>query len=107
VLPLLRVTEDATATYKLLISLAAFALAYAGWITLAWLALGPGAAALAAVLLPALGAFALRWGLRWERVKADARVFARVLLHPRDHDRLVEERHRIAEEIDAVRALIE
>jgi glycerol-3-phosphate O-acyltransferase/dihydroxyacetone phosphate acyltransferase len=107
VLRVLRVTEDATATYKLLIAIVAFALAYAAWLAIAWVQLGPGLAALAAVLLPALGAFTLRWGLRWERVKTDARVFARVLRHPRDHDSLVDERRRITAEIDAVRALID
>lgn len=107
VLRLLRVGEDAIATYKLLIALAAFLLTYAAWLAIAWVKVGPGAAALAAALLPLLGALTLRWGLRWERVKADARVFARVLRHPRDHDRLVDERRRITAEIDAVRALIE
>jgi 1-acyl-sn-glycerol-3-phosphate acyltransferase len=106
VLRVVNVTEDAIATYKLMISLVFFPLGYAAWITLAGVYLGAPWAVAAALLLPALGAFALRWGLRWERVKADARVFARVLRHPRDHDRLAEERRRIAAEIDAIRELI-
>ena len=107
VLRLVPVTEDAVATYKLIVSLLVFPLAYAAWITLAAVYLGTAAAVTTALVLPVLGAFALRWGLRWERVKADARVFGRVLRHPRDHDRLVEERRRIAQEIDAVRELFE
>jgi glycerol-3-phosphate O-acyltransferase / dihydroxyacetone phosphate acyltransferase len=107
VLSVVPVTEDAIATYKLLTSLIFFPLVYAAWITLAAVYLGTPGAVTTALLLPVLGAFALRWGLRWERVKADARVFARVIRHPRYHDRLVEERKRIAAEIDAVRALLD
>jgi glycerol-3-phosphate O-acyltransferase/dihydroxyacetone phosphate acyltransferase len=106
VLRFVRVTEDAVATYKLIISLVFFPVAYVVWIVLAGVYVGTAAAVTTGLLLPILGAFTLRWGLRWERVKADARVFGRVLRHPREHDRLVEERNLIAAEIDAVRALI-
>jgi 1-acyl-sn-glycerol-3-phosphate acyltransferase len=107
VLRVVPVTEDAVATYKLIVALLVFPLAYAAWIGTAAVYLGTAAAVTTALVLPVLGAFALRWGLRWERVKADARVFGRVVRHPRDHDRLVEERRRIAQEIDAVRELFE
>jgi 1-acyl-sn-glycerol-3-phosphate acyltransferase len=103
----LPVTEDSVATYKLATALLTFPLAYAAWILLATLYLGPVAGAATALLLPVIGGFALRWSRRWERAKEDAGVFLRVLRHPRAHDRLVEERERISAEIDAVRELIE
>jgi hypothetical protein len=103
----LTVTEDSVATYKLALALITFPLAYASWIVAAMLVAGPIGGAVTAVLPPALGAFALRWSRRWERVKEDTRVFLAVLRHPRAHNRLVEERARIIAEIDAVRELIE
>jgi len=106
VLRFLKVTEDSVATYKLILALLIFPLFYAGWITAAWLTLGPLAALAATVLLPPLGVIALRWSLRWESVREDVRVFLRVLRHPRAHDQLALERERIADEIDAVRGQI-
>jgi 1-acyl-sn-glycerol-3-phosphate acyltransferase len=107
VVRLLPVTEDSVATYKLATAVVLFPLTYVGWIVAAAVYLGPAAAVAGALLVPALGAVTLRWALRWERVKDEARVFLAVLRHPRSHDELVQERERITEEIDAVRKLIE
>jgi 1-acyl-sn-glycerol-3-phosphate acyltransferase len=107
VVRILPVSEDSVATYKLATAVVLFPLAYVVWIALAGVYLGAPAAAGAAVLVPALGAFALWWGLRWDRVKEDVRVWLGVLRHPRTRDRLMSERERISEEIDAVRELIE
>jgi glycerol-3-phosphate O-acyltransferase / dihydroxyacetone phosphate acyltransferase len=104
---ILPVTEDSVATYKLASAVVLFPLAYVSWIVAAGVYFGPRAAGAAAVLVPALGTIALWWGLRWDRVKEDVRVWLGVLRHPRTHDRLVSERKRITAEIDAVRALIE
>ena len=103
----LPVTEDSVATYKLATAVVLFPLAYVAWIVAAGLYLGPIAAFAAALLVPVLGAVALWWGLRWERVKEDGRAFLGVLRHPRAHDRLVKERERISAEIEAVRDLID
>jgi glycerol-3-phosphate O-acyltransferase / dihydroxyacetone phosphate acyltransferase len=103
---LFRPDYETIASYKLGISLFAFPGAYATWIMLAWWLAGAGAALAAAAVLPALGAVALAWALRWGRVREDAALFLRVLRTPGERDRLVSERRELVRELDAIARLI-
>lgn len=102
----MRLLTDTVATYKLAVGMVAMPAAYAGWIALAWGIGGGGAAAAAALLLPPLGAAALAWKGRWERVREDVLLFFRALRHPRSHQGLAEQRRWLAAEFDRVAELM-
>jgi 1-acyl-sn-glycerol-3-phosphate acyltransferase len=97
-----RPVHEAIATWKLLAALAAFGAWYALALAALGLAGGRWWLAAGAVGLPLLGVAALAWTGRWQRVRDDARLFVRVVLHPRGRDRLAEDRARLAAEFDAV-----
>ncbi len=97
-----RPVHEAIATWKLLAALAAFGVWYVLALVGLGLAGGRGWVAAGAAGLPLLGFAALAWTERWERVRDDARLFARVLLHPRRRDRLAEDRARLVAEFDTV-----
>lgn len=98
---------EAIATYKLatgfvVVPLTVLILAIAtGWLWGVPVALATSAA------LPLLGILALFWRERFDDVREDARVFFRLLRHPRRRDRLATRRARLVRAFDAVLAEME
>ncbi|MBI4410780.1 MAG: hypothetical protein HY561_13810, partial [Gemmatimonadetes bacterium] len=101
-LTLVRLDYEAVATYKLVTAVLATPLVYAFWLWVAWDFAGTPGVGVAAPVLPVLGLVALAWTGRWRRAQEDARLFLRVLLHPRQRDRLAAQRAALVAEFDAV-----
>lgn len=97
-----RPEHPAIATWKLVAGLGAFGTWWLGWIVGLALLAGSGWAVAGALLLPLLGVIALAWSGRWERVRQDAGLFARVVLRPRHRDRLTEDRVALTAAFDRV-----
>jgi hypothetical protein len=102
----LRVDADTVATYKLGTGLVVYPLAWLaeGWV--AWrLAGGWGLAAVVLALVPA-GFFALAWHHRLARVRRQVRGFLRFLRDRNLHRRLADRRRALADELQALAALV-
>jgi 1-acyl-sn-glycerol-3-phosphate acyltransferase len=97
-----RPAHEAIATWKLIAALGAFVIWYVAWIVALAVLGGRWWGIVGALALPLLGAVALAWTGRWERVREDARLFARVLLRPRHRDRLAEDRAALSAAFDRV-----
>ena len=97
--------HEAIATYKLATAFVAVPLTVLLLAALAWWLLGMWAGLAALLAVPALGFLALAWRERWQRVHEDARLFVRVLAHPRTPARLDAKRTRLVREFDDIAAL--
>jgi 1-acyl-sn-glycerol-3-phosphate acyltransferase len=96
--------HDAISTYKLATGLAAApaTLAIIGVVAFIWR--GPLAAIVGIGAAVVVGFVAIAWSERWDRVRADASLFARVLLHSKERRLLAGERAALVAEFDAVLA---
>lgn len=97
--------HEAIATYKLATAFVVVPLTVVLLAALAWWRVGPWLAVAALLVVPALGFLALAWRERWQRVREDARLFLRVLAHPRTPARLDARRERLVREFDDVASL--
>jgi hypothetical protein len=97
-----RPAYEAIASVKLSTALAAFPLAYAGWIALAYRTGGGPAAAVAAVLLPIAGIVTLHWREHYDDLRADLRFFVLSLRKRGLAEQLRARRRALAGEIDRV-----
>lgn len=98
----IRPEHEAIATYKLATGFFAMPLWWLLCAAVAWWAGGTAAGLIALLGVPALGFIALAWRERWARVRDDARLFARVLRHPRRRDRLAAQREALARAFDEI-----
>ena len=106
-LRLVKPDHDAISTYKIATGFAAvpatllivdiLATVWKGWVA-------GVVAVLAAVLL---GIVTIAWSERWDRVSADAKIFARVLTRSRERKLLAQERSALVGEFDSILALME
>lgn len=94
--------EDTIATYKLGAALLAYPLAWAGWVALAAWWRGPGAAVIAAVMLPPLGALGVYWKRRFGELLEDGRLFLRLAFRPDRRAQLDAERRALVREFDEI-----
>lgn len=94
--------EDTIATYKLASAVLAYPVTWVGWVGLAWWLQGGLAAAIVAIALWPLGALAIYWKRRFERLVEDVRVFVRLITHPHWRKELAIERRRLVEEFDEI-----
>lgn len=99
---LVRPEYEALATVKLATAFVAFPLTYAAWLGLAWWMGGLRALVVVAVLLPMLGAVALRWRDRWGRVTEDAGIFWRSVRRRGLRQEVAARRQTLVAEFDAV-----
>ena len=102
VLALVKPPHDGIATWKLSAAILAFPLMWLAWIALAGMRGGVAWALIAAIVLPALGVFAIAWHDRWREVRQDATLFLKVGRNERLLERLARERARLADEIDDI-----
>jgi 1-acyl-sn-glycerol-3-phosphate acyltransferase len=102
----IRPAFEAIATYKLSTAFFAMPITVIVCVTLAWMYLGARAALATLVVVPALGFLALAWRERWHRVREDARLFLRVLRHPRSPARLDAQRGQLVQEFDDIATLV-
>ena len=98
----IRPEPEAIATYKLATGFVAMPLTVVIAAAAAWVLGGVWWGIGTAVAVPVLGLLALGWRERFERVREDARLFFRVLRHPRGRDRLAAQRDRLVAEFDDV-----
>ena len=107
VLAIVKPPHDGIATWKLSAAVVAFPLVWLAWIALAGVYGGLAWAVIAALVLPALGVFAIAWHDRWRKVREDTTLFLRVGAQPELRERLARERARLADEIDDVAKEVE
>ncbi|HEY0306185.1 MAG TPA: 1-acyl-sn-glycerol-3-phosphate acyltransferase, partial [Longimicrobiales bacterium] len=98
----IRVEETGIATYKLGLSMLLLPLTLIVWCTIAYAQLGVRGLLGALILLPILGIVLHRWSGRWDRVRQDAALFAKVTAHPRTRQKLTAERAALVREFDDV-----
>jgi hypothetical protein len=102
VAPRFRPELDQVATYKVGTAVLAFPLWLAVLELGVWLAWGLRAAVGGLLLFPVTGLAAIAWADRQADVREDVRVFLRARRYRRGRDRLVEERARLVEQLDAL-----
>jgi hypothetical protein len=98
----LNVEETGIATYKLGLSMLLLPLTFIVWCVIAYTQLGVRGLIVALILLPLLGMVLHRWTARWDRVRQDTRLFAKVIAHPRTRHKLAEQRTTLVREFDDV-----
>jgi 1-acyl-sn-glycerol-3-phosphate acyltransferase len=101
-----RPEHDAISTYKLGAAILAFPLAWMAWGLAAYVAAGAGWGVGVMAALPAAGLRWVAWTERWRRVSEDVRVFLRAAPRSRLRERLGGLRSRLAEEFEAVAAIL-
>jgi glycerol-3-phosphate O-acyltransferase / dihydroxyacetone phosphate acyltransferase len=98
----LRPDAETVATFKLATGVVAVPVTMIVVLAAGWLLAGSRGAVLGAVLAPLTGFAALAWHGRWQRVREDLRLFARVLGRSDQRARLAGERAALVAEFDAV-----